>query len=284
MSVISSEESAEKELAELQEQLKQLHKTLSAERQRAQWSARITAFVGTVCLLAITCYFAYGYHRFRQVTEPENIVDVAQTLVDDNLPKARAALEKEVIKSAPEWAEGLSRKAQDSMPEARKKVQQYFVEETERTLDEVAVLSEKQFREFLRKNKPTLEKKYKELAESPELAEKSLQELELPLDEAFQTEMRTLAARASRDLTSANQNLIRLKERKNLTQEQEIERQVWMIVRRLQLEYVDDTPRAGLASKPPLHKAKVPDKAGKDKAKQKPAKTAEKPARTTKED
>jgi hypothetical protein len=204
--------------------------------------------------------------------------------VDDNLPKVRASLEKEVIKSAPEWAEGLSRKAQDSMPEARKKVQQYFVEETERTLDEVAVLSEKQFREFLRKNKPALEKKYKELADSPELAEKSLQELELPLDEAFQTEMRTLAARVSRDLNSANQNLIRLKERKNLTEEQEIERQVWMIVRRLQLEYVDDTPRAGLASKSPLHKPKAPEKAGKEKAKQKPARAAEKPAKNTKED
>jgi hypothetical protein len=255
MSVATPQESAEKELDGLKEQIRQIQKALVAERERARWSARVTAFVGTVMLLAVVCYFAYGYFRFREVTEPEKIVDVAQTLVDEQLPRARAELEQQIIKSAPQWAENLSRKAQESLPEGRKKLEEHVLKETESTLNEVEVLSEKQFREFLTKNRSTLERKYKELAASPELAEKSLQELEVPLDDAFQSEMRSVAQRVNRDLVAMNKNLTLLKERKALTPEQEVERQVWMIVRRLQLEYVDDTPRAGLVKKTPKPRA-----------------------------
>jgi hypothetical protein len=248
-------EPVENELVMLKDRLDKLQKELEAQRRSASHSTTLTAIVGAIILLLISAYFIYGYQRFRSITEPEKVVDVAQAIVDENLPRVRDSVEKEIAQSAPKWAEGLSRKAQDSMPDVRKKAVQYLTDEADKKIQEASLMTEKTFREFLTKNRAQLEQKYKEIAASPQLAEKSLSELQLCLDDQMSTELRLLAADAIRSISSANRNLIRLQDGKSLTPEQQVERQVWMLVRRLQMENLAEAERI----RAPIRKVATPE-------------------------
>src|SRR2546428_527732 len=100
--------------AALTQRIDQLHRELVAQRKRTDQSAIITALLGGVILIALAGYFYFGYTQFSEVTRPERIVQAAQTVVNDNLPVARKAIEDEVVRSAPVWAESLSKQAQNS--------------------------------------------------------------------------------------------------------------------------------------------------------------------------
>ena len=125
----------------------------------------------------------------------------------------------------------------------REKAVKVITDEAETKLEEASVLSEKTFRDFLVKNRPTLEQKYKELATSPKLAEQSLHDLEVTLDGELSGEMRQHIAEVARNLASAERNLRRLQLARDLTPEQDVERQVWMLVRRLQMEQLNEAER-----------------------------------------
>ena len=131
------------ELKPLLEQLESMRKLVEAEQRRTLRSTWLTAAVGALLLLLACGYFMYGYNRIAEMTQPEMIVSVAEAMVDDNLPRARQALEKEIEQSAPKWAEGLSRKAQQSMPQMREKAVKALSEEAEAKLEEASVLSKR---------------------------------------------------------------------------------------------------------------------------------------------
>jgi hypothetical protein len=250
MSTTTTPDSTPQEQSVLLQQLETLRKTVEAEQCRARRSSQLTAIVGAALLLVVTGYFLYAYNRISAATQPEVLVSVAETMIDDNLPVIRQSLEKEIAQSAPQWAEGLSRKAQEAMPDMRKKAVAVLTDEAEAKLEEASVLSEKTFREFLVNNKPVLEQKYKELATSPQLAEKSLLELELPLDRQVSEEMRQQLEEVVRNVTAAERNLRRLQSAKDLTAEQRVERDVWMLVRRLQMEHLNEAERMSKVKRP----------------------------------
>lgn len=227
---------------------------MEAEQCRTRRSAQLTAIAGAVLLLVVTGYFLYAYNRISEGTQPEVLVGAAESMIDDNLPAIRQSLEKQIVQSAPQWAEGLSRKAQEAMPDMRKKAVAVLTDEAEAKLEQASVLSEKTFREFLVNNRPVLEQKYKELATSPQLAEKSLLELELPLDRQVSEEMRQQLEEVVRNVTAAEANLRRLQAAKDLTSEQRVERDVWMLVRRMQMEHLNEAERMSPKMKHPVKK------------------------------
>ncbi|MGE5192702.1 MAG: hypothetical protein ACM3U2_09380, partial [Deltaproteobacteria bacterium] len=220
----------------LQSRLEQIQQELSRERRRVARATRLTAVVGLLALILLSVYFYYGYHEFAYATEPEHVVDAAEVVIDSHLPEARRSLESQIIKSAPEWAEGLSKQAQNAIPQARQKLTDHFVEAADQATQESLIMSEDKYRGFLRDNRPMLEKKFKELGKDPNLAEQSLLELQVPLEAKLGTAMKVDAAALSKDIASVTRNLNNLAANKNLTPEQQVERRVWMIARRLQME------------------------------------------------
>jgi hypothetical protein len=220
----------------LQKQLDRLREQLAAERASTSRATTLTAVVAVIALLLVCGYFAYGYKLFAEVTEPEKVVDAAEGMIEEKLPEARNTLEEQIIKSAPQWAAGLSKQAQDGLPDARKRLTDRFVAEAEKASNEASVLSEEHYRKFLRNNKSTLEEALKDLAKNPELAEATLQKIEIPLESELGGDMKLDAKELCRDIGSVRNNLQRLIEGKGLTPEQKVERRVWMLARRLQAE------------------------------------------------
>ncbi len=223
-------------IATLQSRLEQMQQDLARERRRVTWSARATAVVGLLALILLSVYFYYGYHEFAYATQPEHVVDAAEVMLDSRLPEAQSTLEAQIIKSAPDFAQGLSKQAQNSVPQARQMLTDRFVEAADQMTQESLIMSEDKYRGYLRDNRPMLEQKFKELAEDPKLAEQSLHDLQVPLEAKLGTEMKVDAAVLSKDIASVTRNLNHLAAGKNLSPEQKVERRVWMIARRLQIE------------------------------------------------
>lgn len=243
-------------ITSLRQQVDRLRAELARERARTARTTVFTVLVALVALGLAGAYFAYGYKLFVEVTEPEKVVDVAEGLIDEKLPEARATLEDQIIKSAPQWAEGLSKQAQDGLPELRTRLSDRFVQEAEKTTHEAEILSEEHFRKFLRDNKTNLEQSLKDLASNPDLGEDSFLQIELPLDKEFGGQMTLDAREVCKDVASVRRNLERLSANQGLTPEQKVERRVWMLARRLQLEGMGQTPPP--ATRPVEPKAKNP--------------------------
>src|SRR5262249_15386952 len=239
---------ASERVAAMQKKLDQLRDDVARERGRTSRATIFTAVVAVIALLLVCGYFVYGYKLFAEVTEPEKVVDVAEGLLDEKLPEARTALEDQIIKSAPQWAAGLSKQAQDGLPDARKRLTDRFVEEAEKASNEANILTEEHYRKFLRSNKPMLEEALNELAKSPELAEETLRKIELPLENELSGDMKIDAKEVCRDIVSVRTNLQRLSEGKGLTPEQKVERRVWMLARRLHSEGLGESPSESQAT------------------------------------
>jgi hypothetical protein len=220
--------------ASLAERLGQLQRDLEKQRRGTNMSTVITMALGVVILLVLGFYFSYGYNQFSSVTEPEKLVLSVQTLVSDKVPELRREIEKQVNTSAPDWAQNLSKQAQDAMPKAREQLENYALNQIDTYMEKGVTLTEPKFKEFLSANRAKIEVDMKELAESDTLAEKRLDELTVAVEEQIGADLKAQSREMFHALVLLNEKLKRLKENVGLTPEEQKERQLLMLARRLQ--------------------------------------------------
>jgi hypothetical protein len=236
----------------LKERLQRLEQDLIRQRKRVNATTTLTAIVGAIALIAVAGYSYYGYREVSIFTEPEKVVDLGQQMMDEGLPKLRRRLEIEIVESAPQWANTLSKQTLEQLPVARKRLEKLTTEYMDEGLANTRSMTDQQFRTFLRDHHEDMEKKFEELAKSPELAEASLADLERDLDKEFQTNMQAEAAELLKKLTQANNAFKRMREGKNLNEEEQLGRRAWMIARRLRAENIDLT-NVGLSATEPVN-------------------------------
>jgi hypothetical protein len=223
---------------------------MASQRRQLAWRTRFTAFVALVLLAVLAGYFYFGYRNFDDVTRPELVVQAAETFIDMNLPELRKSLQAEIIRSAPGWAEQLSEQLQTSMPQAREQLENHVVQQMDGILHEANAMSQDQFRTFLQQNRPVLERGFQDLASSPKLAEKTMDEVIDALDQQLSLQMKRESSELFDTVVQMKQKLDLLKNAQNLTNEQQIERRVLMLTRRLQLETVEPGSAPALAGGP----------------------------------
>ena len=145
----------------------------------------------------------------------------------------------DVKRSAPGWAEELSKQALKSIPDARKRLEDTVLEQIAENLKQADLVTEQHFRTFLSKNKDKLATDLKHLSTSDKLADGPLEELAVALDEALQTDLKEQSKQALKGLSSLVRRMKHLRANKGLTQEETLERRLVQVCRRLQMEKVD---------------------------------------------
>ncbi|MSR59554.1 MAG: hypothetical protein EXS05_18245 [Planctomycetaceae bacterium] len=196
-----------------------------------------------MALLLLMCgYFGFGYHEISSVMEPATLVAVAEGWIKDKIPEARQAVEAEVQRSSPVWAASLSKQAQSQLPAVRTRLEEYVLTQVDQMVDQTVVVTEQQFREFLREHRDALEQGFKDLATSPELADESLDRLQAAVEDQFQFKMNEGADDLFAALNQLSSRLTHLKENNELTDEEALERQILMQARRLQLQQAELQP------------------------------------------
>ena len=223
------------------EEIDRLLKGLIARTNRENL---LTWLFGILALGVLGGYFSYGYNEIASALEPKALVGAAESWIEDKLPEVRKAIEVEVDKSAPDWAENLSKRAQSSLPTIRKKLEDYVLQQVEKSVAEAVTITEDHFRQLLREKRDVLAEGFKDLANSPELAKESLARLENVMDGVFQSDMRQGAADVFATLNQMTAKLVRLKAGQQLNAEEAREREVLMQFRRLQEDRVNSQTRS----------------------------------------
>jgi hypothetical protein len=223
----------------MKERLSRLEQDLNRQRQRVDRSTTLTAWVGIIALIAVTVYSYIGYKGISEAVEPKSVVSLAEVTLDENLPQLRRRLEAEIVQSAPEWANTLSKEALGALPVARKRLEKVATDYAEDALQETRAITDKRFREFYKAHHDDLQKKFDELAKSPDLAETSIADIQKSLEDDLRVDLRADATVLLKEITQRNQNFKQLRDGKNLTPEAQIERRAWMLVKALGKEGLD---------------------------------------------
>jgi hypothetical protein len=231
--------------ASIDQRLERLERRMASQRTRVARRSRVTAFVALILLVVLAGYFYFGYKNFDEVTQPKIVVQVAESFVDQNLPELRKSLQAEIVRSAPGWAEQLSSEIQSGMPKAREQLENYIVDQMDAVLHETNTMSQEQFRTFLKENRPVLEQGFKDLATSPTVAEETMQNVIDALDKQLAKQMQVESSDLFDTVSQMKKKLDRLASAQDLSKEQQLERRVLMLTRRLQLETVQPQSSAG---------------------------------------
>jgi hypothetical protein len=230
-----------------------MHSRLASQASQIRRGALLTLLVGLLVLGLLGAYFYYGYNQFSEFTEPERIAAAVQTLVDDNIPTMRKSAETEIVKSAPVLAEKLSVQLREYIPTARGKLEDYIVAQMKDTLAQGSTHTSERIAGFLRANRDKLRAGAKELATSPALAESSINDLETALEKEIGTDIKVEANELMVALNSLNDKLHKLSKPNDLNKTEFLERRLFQIARRLQMEQVPTSnavSRATAATQP----------------------------------
>jgi hypothetical protein len=265
-------------VAALEARISRVRQTLTTQQARLARGSRVTAIIGTAVVILIPTYFLVAYFVYlKPQMSPKTLVASAQTLVMDQLPGARRAMEARINESADDWAADLSASVQDNIPKLRGDIEDMIVEQAGKALDEVQVLSAQRFRQFITENQPMLSEGVNSLKKRED-AEQFVAELHSAIEKNMSGDLREQSEEMLHTVAQLNQKLAVLKEGKNLKSDQALEREILMLAKRLQRDSAldePDRPRRKSRSRPATE-----DAAG-DEPATKPAGAADEPAADT---
>jgi len=215
----------------LKERLARLEQDLIRQRQRVDSTTTLTSIVGILVLGAVSAYAYFGYKEISIFKDPNKIADMAAQTIDDNLPQLRRRLEGEIIQSAPEWANAMSKQALGYLPAGRKQCEKLVLENLDEGLAQTREKTNEQFRTYITNHKDHLKKQFEELSKSPDLAETTFADLQADLEKDLGISLQADAAAILRELTNANHSFKKLRDGKDLNEGQQVERRLWMLAR-----------------------------------------------------
>lgn len=230
----------------IKERLARLEQDLIRQRQRVDATTWLTAIVGILVLVAVGGYMWYGYKEVSIFKDPNKIVDMAAQTVDENLPQLRRSLESEIVTSAPEWANALSKQALGYLPHGRQQFEKLVMENLDGALAQTREKTNEQFRAYITNNKDHLKKQFDELAKSPDLADTTFADMQADLEKDLGVNFQADAAALLKELTAANQSFKKLREGKNLNEQEQVERSCWMLARAIVNHETLDLSTTGL--------------------------------------
>src|ERR1700754_1226986 len=80
-----------------EQRLESMRQELSRQQAQSQRATLLTAAVGAVSLVLLGGYFYYAYAQLAEFTEPKQMVDVAEGLLEDSLPNGPGEGDRQVL-------------------------------------------------------------------------------------------------------------------------------------------------------------------------------------------
>jgi hypothetical protein len=226
----------------LADRMNKLTQQISQHEAAINRSARAMMTVGLIALVALSVYFYFGYTMIADLLEPNKLVPYGAQMLSDRLPDARKALVKQISDSAPAWAKETSVQARKEIPAVRVKLETYVMSNTDEMLGKVTTLTEDHFRKAIHDNHDLLENGFKELANSKDLTDETLNALVTALEQELKSDMKDQAATVLETLRYLSERVQRLSTGKGLDEQERYMRQILMIARRMRDTTADDTP------------------------------------------
>lgn len=231
--------------------LTQVEATLNALELKLKREARLTLIVAMIVLALLTGYFWYGYQQFNALLQPQELVNVAASLLDENIQPAREGIQAEIEKQAPLLAQNLSTQALDAIPNLKESLEEYIVTQSKQAVDQAIGDSTGRFDGILEQHRPEIQSLIAEMKDNDKASDEVLSALETAINEEIGQDMQANAGEVLDTLNLLTYRVERLAAGRGLNEEEQLERQALMIIRRLQLEQADpDLAIQGELSRP----------------------------------
>ena len=221
--------------------LSKIESDLNSLESKLKRDARLTLIVAVIALCLMTAYFVYGYQQFASILKPTELVATVAGMVDENIEPARESLVAEIEKSAPTWAESLSIQAIEATPSLRESLEEYILSQSEESIGKVVSLTEDRFKGILSQHHDEVQNLVTELTTNEQASKEVIDALQQVLNDEIGRDMQANAGEVLETLNLLTHRVDKLAKGKNLSEEEKLERQALMIVRRLQLEEADDS-------------------------------------------
>lgn len=217
----------------LAQRIASAHRRVTAMKRQFRLGAWLTAIVGIILLGLLIVYFTFGYQQVSILTKPDTLVPWVGDMLDSKIKDAVPALENEVTRSAPAWAELASQQIVASLPLGREKLQELLLAKTGDFVSKHTVLAEDMFRKVLKEHRATIKETLDQLSTKQALSDELLASLQTAVEAEIKVEMQAQAHELLEAFIEMDAKLQRLKQGTNLSPEEQIERRLGMTARRL---------------------------------------------------
>lgn len=220
---------------QVEQRLQHVEQSLANTSRKLSRGAIVTRVVGLLLLALICGYFVYGHREISDLVDPDNLVPLAGSLIDDNVPRLRESLQSTVAESAPLWAQDLSESAINALPTAREQLEEYILEQTDQALDQALAMGETRFRAMIQENRAELDSAFADLARDDVDSAATVKVIVDTLAQEMGRDMEDEAHQVLGTLIGLKEKLQRLAKGGNLTEEELAERNALMTIRHIQL-------------------------------------------------
>ncbi|HIE98214.1 MAG TPA: hypothetical protein EYG03_25225 [Planctomycetes bacterium] len=227
-----------------------VEKELNTLERRLKREALISTIMTVVVLLVLSFYFMYGYREFSKLLQPSEIVGLGAALVDENVTVLRESIQDEVESGAPVWAEQLSSQAIAAVPLVREELEKFAVAQAKDAIEQYVTISQDEFRRVLKENHAEFQGLVTELSKEGEATDEVVAALEEVLNKELGGDMEVAAADLVETLQLANHKLVRLGADTDLDDDEQKERLVMMLFRRIQMDEGSKAEQSGDETSP----------------------------------
>ena len=201
-----------------------------AVKQTTRW----TTYLMVLFIVLVAGTLSYAWWRAKKLTDPDALAEEAENYIQANYPQWKDEVRKELVAQAPVLAERITHGTVTSAPRVRQQVEQYLDQRVAASLARGSALSERQFRDFLRKERPRIKEGFNEARQAPQEAERFTAELEKSVDRQLGGDIREQARRVLESLRQLDDKLAALGADKNLNEPDRLERRIVRILRAYQ--------------------------------------------------
>jgi hypothetical protein len=212
---------------------------------------RLTLVLQVVLFVVVVGGGLYAYFQARKALQPERLVATAEKRLQEDFPEIRRTVKEKAADAAPVVAEQISRRAFESVPEARSRLEEFLEEAIDVGLKKGGVLSEDAFRKFLHDHRATIEQGFEAFQRAPDEAPRFAAELRRLADQHLGIDIRRNAQAVLEMLRGFNDKLERLARGRDLSHSEQVERRIVGLLRALQLQKTGKAPPERQASQPP---------------------------------
>ena len=156
----------------------------------------LSALLTIVLCAEVVSMGMYGYHRIQTALEPENLADRVEEILRANYPAVREEIVAQAHSEAPAIARQVSEELLKSTPDARARLETLTARQLEVGLDQVAEISEEQFRQLLVNNREHIERAFVQLEQAPQETRAIVLDAEASIEEQLGLDLREQARQA----------------------------------------------------------------------------------------
>lgn len=216
------------------ETIEKLTTELRKSKSALNRDSTILLIVAILLFAVFLGYFIFGYNKFKEISEPNLLMDAAESIVNDNIKDVRRTLQNEVTQNADKWVEQLSVQAVGSVDKMRTELEKFVTSQLKEKIEKSVELADPEFEKILADNNEVLKKAFSDFGKDEKTSEELVEIIANEVDARLKTNLEKDANEVLNMMIQLKAKMRKLRSGVGLDEEESLERQILATVRLIQ--------------------------------------------------